>query len=71
MERHAGLPYAFLAGTESPKVLRRQRVRVGEELYHDTPDRFGADGDVEQNSRLFAMITGFRISTMLILQASI
>ena len=49
VERHAGHPYTFLAGTESPEVLRRQRVRVGEELYHDTADRFGADGDVEEN----------------------
>lgn len=52
MEWYTSFPYAFLSGAESSEVLSRQRVRVGEELYHYPTKHPEADGNVEEDSRV-------------------
>ena len=67
VERYAGLPYAFLACAESAEVLRRLRVRVGEELYHVPTNGSEVDGDFEEDSRVCrhrGLITHLGFATM-------
>lgn len=69
VEWYTGLPYAFLPSAERPEVLRRLRVRVRVELYHDTSSSCEADGNVEENYRVIRLrhrklIVYFRVSRM-------
>lgn len=53
VEGDAGVgPNALLPGAERPKVLRRPRHHVGEELHHDPPFHLPSDADVHVAPRV-------------------